>query len=125
MKRRGLPYSEEFKRKVVKEYLETNISQTELRQKYNIGGKGCISYWMRNLGLSSEPKNNRRYGYKSKIMKRGKPKTPSEKALEKKLKELESQLEYEKLRSDALDKMIEIAENRFNIPIRKKPGTKQ
>jgi hypothetical protein len=46
-------------------------------------------------------------------------------ALKKKIKELELQLEYERLRTEALDTMINVAETRFNIPIRKKPGAKQ
>ena len=37
----------------------------------------------------------------------------------------EPQLEWEKLRSEALDTMINIAEKDLNIPIRKKPGAQQ
>ncbi len=39
MKQKGLSYSEELKLKVVKEHLETDMSQAELLQKYIIGGK--------------------------------------------------------------------------------------
>ena len=46
-------------------------------------------------------------------------------ALEPTLRELEKALEYEKLKSLAYNTMIDIAEKEFNIPIRKKPGTKQ
>lgn len=45
--------------------------------------------------------------------------------LRKKIEELELKLEYERLRTEALDTMIDLAEARFNIPIRKKPGAKQ
>ena len=45
--------------------------------------------------------------------------------LEKKVALLEKQLEWEKLRSLALDTMINVAERELNIDIRKKPGTKQ
>ena len=44
---------------------------------------------------------------------------------EKKIELLEKQLEWEKLRSKALDTMINIAEKQLDIDIRKKPGTKQ
>ena len=40
-------------------------------------------------------------------------------------KRLEKALELEKLRAKAYDTMINIAEQTFNIPIRKKSGTKQ
>jgi len=45
--------------------------------------------------------------------------------LEKKIEVLEKQLEWEKLRSTALDPMINVAERELGIDIRKKPGTKQ
>jgi len=38
---------------------------------------------------------------------------------------LEKQLAWEKLRSEALDTMINIAEKQLDISIRKKPGTQQ
>ena len=44
---------------------------------------------------------------------------------EKKIELLEKQLEWEKLRSKALDTMINVAERELHIDIRKKPGTKQ
>ena len=46
-------------------------------------------------------------------------------ALQQKIAALEKQLEWEKLRCEALDTMINIAEKDLNIPIRKKPGAQQ
>lgn len=53
-------------------------------------------------------------------------------SLEERLKELEAEnkrlqkaLELEKLRSKAYNTMIDVAEQTFNIPVRKKSGTKQ
>jgi len=40
-------------------------------------------------------------------------------------KRLQEALELEKLRSRAYDTMIDLAEKSFNIPIRKKSGTKR
>jgi uncharacterized protein YbjQ (UPF0145 family) len=48
----------------------------------------------------------------------------SKKQLEEKIKELERQLEDEKLRSEAYQRMIEKAEKELKVPIRKKPNTK-
>ena len=45
--------------------------------------------------------------------------------LKKKVAELEEQLKYQEMRADAYDTMIDIAEKKFNIPIRKKAGAKQ
>ena len=47
------------------------------------------------------------------------------KKLEKRIKELEKALEYSNLRARAYNTMIDVAEDMFKIPIRKKPGTKQ
>ena len=47
------------------------------------------------------------------------------KELQKKIKELEAQLLAAEVKAEAYDKMIEIAEARFGIPIRKKSGVKQ
>ena len=41
------------------------------------------------------------------------------------LKKARKEAELEKLRAHAYDTMINLAEERFNIPIRKKSGTKQ
>lgn len=57
-------------------------------------------------------------------MKTRMPKTKEEE-LSARIKELEKALEYEKLKSLAYNTMIDIAEKEFNIPIRKKPGTRQ
>lgn len=45
--------------------------------------------------------------------------------LRTKVSELEEQLKYQEMRADAYDLMIDIAEKKFNIPIRKKAGVKQ
>ncbi len=46
-------------------------------------------------------------------------------ALKQKIALLEKQLQWEKLRADALDTMINIAEKQLNVSIRKKPGNQQ
>jgi hypothetical protein len=46
-------------------------------------------------------------------------------ALQQKIAALEKQLQWEKLRADALDTMINVAEKQLDITIRKKPGTQQ
>ena len=46
-------------------------------------------------------------------------------SMQQKIALLEKQLQFEKLRADALDTMINVAEDQLNISIRKKPGTQQ
>ena len=47
------------------------------------------------------------------------------KALQAEIKRLQQQLELAEIRAEVYDKMIDIAEATFHIPIRKKSGTKQ
>lgn len=47
------------------------------------------------------------------------------KELEKRIKELEKQLEKAQMKNIALNTLIDVAETEFKIPIRKKPGSKQ
>ena len=49
----------------------------------------------------------------------------SPEAKEARIRELESALAKEKMRSECLEKMIEIAERELKIDIRKKSGAKQ
>jgi transposase len=115
------PIPDDLKYKVVMEYLNTDATQGELMAKYNFGGRN-ISKWMRKFGLKSpDPQTLEMH----KQMAKETSKTPKERELEQKIKELEKALDYEKLRTRALETMIDIAENDLKIPIRKKPGTKQ
>lgn len=47
------------------------------------------------------------------------------KALQAEVARLQKELKHEKLRADAYNTMIDIAESKFNIPIRKKSGAKR
>lgn len=54
-----------------------------------------------------------------------KKETEEVKALEARIADLEEQLRLEKMRGRLNDKIIEIAEKKYNIQIRKKAGAKQ
>ena len=49
----------------------------------------------------------------------------SELEMQEEISRLREALDLERLRSEAYDEMIKLAETRFNIPIRKKSGTKR
>jgi len=116
-------YSDELKMKVVHEYVSSDVSQVELMEKYSIKGKACITNWMRKFGLKEDYVGLNKLSHST--MSKGRKKTTQELALETKVKELEKALEYEELRSLALDTMIDVAEDKLKISIRKKSGTKQ
>ena len=78
-----------------------NIAPTEKQQKYYLSG------------MNSKPENTSGEAFKN------------EQEMKQKIALLEKQLAWEKLRSEALDTMINIAEQQLNIDIRKKSGSQQ
>ena len=61
----------------------------------------------------------------TRILVRDTPKKESLKALQQKNKELEKALEKANVMIYGLNAMIDYAEKELNVPVRKKPGTKQ
>jgi transposase len=121
-------YSLEFKQAVIEEYLRTGDSKVSLETKYGIKIKSGIHRWMRQLGYEDV---HQKAGYLGKTIisslaakKTHTDPTASNQALEKRIKELERLLEDEQLRSEAYQRIIDIAEKEYHIPIRKKPNTK-
>jgi transposase-like protein len=122
MKRKVNHFTDEFKFQVIQEYLNTDITLLELQKKHSIRGNSCIPNWKRKFGTSQiteEQVNLQR------TMSKEEEKTPRERKLEAKVKELEIALEQERLRTLALNTMINVAERDLKISIRKKSGTKQ
>lgn len=115
-------FTDELKLKYVQEWLNTDISFKALKKKYGVGSNDSLYIWMRKFGLSKpKEKSLKEHSFMSKETL----KTDSERLLEQKVRQLEKDLDFEKLRTHALDKMIDIAERDLNISIRKKAGTKQ
>ena len=106
---------------ILKEYCETEISVKELQRKFYLGSSSQLSYWFRKF---VDPKIK-----KSIHMKGRKIDTSSfnlsDETLEQENERLRKELERERLRSEALNIMIDIAEQELGISIRKKSGAKQ
>lgn len=118
MKTKGKFYPDDFKLKVCQEYLQSDLSLSDMMSKYNIQGKNNIRRWIVKFGLESPTHC---------IMSKSKPTSKSKEQLklESRIKELEKALEHEKLRSLAFSTMIDVAEEELKINIRKKSGSKQ
>ena len=119
-------YSESLRRKVIEEYLSSSASKMSLLRKYDIKIKSGIQRWMKLYGYKDKQPlvvtftSTSSYALVRK-MNTGKA---SKKELEEKIRELERQLQDEKLRSEAYVRMIEKAEKDLKIPIRKKSNTR-
>lgn len=115
-------YPDELKIRIVKEYLTTDVSRKELTDKYGFGAGSTLNRWIRIFGggISEkiEPQLLRAMSEERKHSK----KTDDQEA---RIKQLEQALAHEQLKTEALNTMIDIAEEQFNIPIRKKAGSKR
>ncbi|MDP4292396.1 MAG: hypothetical protein Q8908_15060 [Bacteroidota bacterium] len=110
-------YSDKFKRSVVQKVLDGKIGITAARLKYGIKGHASINTWLKKYDFLSQ------YAMKAKTVNTEPVKSLQE--LEAENRRLRKELDREQLYTRALNVMIDIAEKRFNIPIRKKPGAKQ
>jgi hypothetical protein len=118
---------------IIKEYLRSGASKDEIWRKYT--GKadhGCLIRWMRNLGyLTSnqqlKPKlvvNIDNMGKKVSSVPEVEKDDFEVQQMKKRIAELEKQLKEAELKAIAFSTMVDIAEQEFKIPIRKKFNTK-
>ncbi|MCB9308129.1 MAG: hypothetical protein H6565_16140 [Lewinellaceae bacterium] len=107
-------YSDHFKRGVVKEILSGSESLEYYRRKYKIGGHMTLSRWLVNFASEET--------FPMASKKRDKDELADLKA---ELALLRRELADERLRREAYELMIRIAEEEFNIPIEKKSGVKR
>ena len=122
MKPKVSRFPDELQLQIVQEYLYTEISQLELKKKYNFGGNQTLYIWMSKFGLSKE--DNAQIELHPKMAEQIE-RTSLELELESKIKKLEEDLKYEQLRTKALSLMIDIAERELKVDIRKKSGAKR
>ena len=119
----------DIQKEAVREYLVDGIPYRSLAKKYGVS-RSTINKWVLvHQGIHDIPRCHKQVSYdlqQKKLGKRSKqPVQQLQSDLEKKITVLEKQLQWEKLRSMALDTMINVAERELHIEIRKKPGTKQ
>ena len=119
-------YSESFKRAVIEEYLSGGATKEHIYAKYGIRGKSSLTKWMQTLGYI-EP-NRKGVNFVSvnqpALAKQSTSKPTSTAELEAKIKFLERQLEDERLRADMYNRLIDLAEKTYKIPVRKNSNTK-
>ena len=107
---------------MIQEYLTTNISMNQMTKKYHIG-HSTIPKWLLIFGI---PMPEAALPNSSMVQKELKEeKSVTVESLEAQLRELQSELDREKLKNLALNTMIDVAEEELRINIRKKAGAKQ
>lgn len=102
---------------VMRMYTETDMSYGEIAEATGVQYR-TVEYIVRNFAseLPTVPT----------MRKKRKEATQEDfEALRAEVVKLRQELRKEKMRADAFDTMIDVAEEMFNIPVRKKAGTKQ
>lgn len=120
----------DLKEQIIAEYLTQGCGFRKLAAKYGISRTTICKWVMIHQGIHNLPSTEKQQKYSVSSMNSSTKKLTSEQwqsneALQQKIAALEKQIEWEKLRSEALDTMINIAEKDLNIQIRKKPGAQQ
>lgn len=107
-----------FRRWLVSQIDGNHMSIQEIRDRFNLSRKNYTEILKRWQERYSE-ELHLSLSFMS-------PKERSDnKALEKRIKDLEQQLEKAQMKNIALNTLIDVAETELKIPIRKKPGSKQ
>lgn len=118
--KQGNRYADDFKRKVAKAYVDGHFSYAVAAETYGLKDKSVVREfvkWYRRKYDLSQPNEHEGMSKKEK--------TPTVSALEAQLKQLQAQLDLEKLKTEALETMIDIAEAQLQIDIRKKSGSQR
>lgn len=108
-------YELSFKHKLCREFINGNETKEQIQNQYGIGGKSTLLTWLRKLGYIDS--SNRPNASLLATL----PKKESE---SKEIKELKARLLEAELRAEAYQRMIAIAEEKHNISIEKKSGSK-
>jgi transposase-like protein len=120
----------DIKQQVITEYLTQGTGYRQLAAKYGVS-RTTINKWVHiHQGIHNLPPTKKQQKYYLSAMNSNASKIPEDKRqsledLQQKVALLEKQLAWEKLRAEALDTMINIAEKQLDISIRKKPGSQQ
>lgn len=114
-------FQKEYYPQVIEIYQRTGYSGYKIaKMKLLPVSKSVICEWIANYEAS---KGN---GSKRRIMQAKKEQAEAEvEALKSRISDLEEALRIERLRNQLNEKIIDIAEQRWQIEIRKKAGTKQ
>ena len=120
----------DIKNQIIQEYLSKGCGFRQLAEKYGISRTTICKWVAIHQGIHNLPPTEKQVKYSTSSMNSSPKKDntatdESTKELQQKIALLEKQLQFEKLRADALDTMINVAEQQLNISIGKKSGTQQ
>ena len=121
-------FTESDRHEIIEEYLRGGITKEEIWRKYT--GKsdhGRLLKWMRDYGYVDDVTMRSKKTTFANMARNKQPQTGNDfetLQLKKRIAELEKQLKDAEMKAIAFSTMVDIAEEEFKIPIRKKFNTK-
>ena len=109
---------EEMIREAVERYRRGGVSMQELARIYRVSAS-TVHRWIRGRGPSEEG------GYGGERIRGSGAGSSAGTSGSAEVRRLRKELEEAQLYNELLNAMIDIAEERFEVPIRKKPGAKR
>ena len=113
--RRRRRFSESFKKQKVKEFELGKVRICEIRKVYQVSNM-TVHRWINKFGTINKPER---------IIVESKSDTQKILALKKRIAELERMVGQKEIELIFKNKLIDIAEDKFGIEIKKKPSTKR
>lgn len=117
-------YSKPFKLQVLQDYYSSGQSRRFIERKWDVVRGNLIS-WEKAFPIENFTLPLPSEAIEAYKMAHGNKELSNEEILQKRIEDLMRSLEYEKMRSRAFEKLIEIAEQEEGISILKKDGAKQ
>ena len=125
MRKKRTVYSEEFKLSVIRDFYSSGMSKRSCSRKYELCNTTLLNGWLKKYAFSQESLPLDCNQSECEMSNRSKETYKEENAqLKKRIRELEKALDFSRLETLVRDKMIDKAEEYFEIPIRKKSGAK-
>ena len=120
---RSRRYSDRDKLRLLEEFKESDLSMAQFQENYGMG-HSTLSKWMTKFGLSFDKKEVLMATIEEKNTP-GNKKSTQERILEARIRQLEQELNDEKIKSLSYKTMIEIAEEELGVDITKKAGARR
>jgi transposase-like protein len=114
-------YSEKFKATVVNDVLLGKYTKEEARRLYGIKAKCAVLYWMRKFNGEKNYRQPMNENTKFELMNANK----ELQELKEKVARLEEEKRIAELKADLYNTMIDVAESKLGIVIRKKSGAQR
>lgn len=120
-RKKATNYSEEFKTTVVNDVLLGKYTKEEARRLYGIKSKCAVLYWIRKFNGQKNYRQPMNENIKFEVMNENK----ELQELKKKVAQLEEEKRIAELKADLYNTMIDVAESKLGISIRKKSGAQR